>query len=130
MAKAAADCNPFKIHLGELGAFPSLRTPRIIWVGITGHLGRLNSLRNSIETHIAKLGITREEGSFQPHLTLGRVHKSTPIRNFASNPRLITSGDKPAQTIHHIQLMRSELKPNGARYSVIETVKLGAKLSP
>lgn len=73
MQRVARGVTPFQLALGAAGAFPNLRHPRVLWVGITGKLETLQALQKRLEEVLATLGFPREEHSFSPHLTLGRV---------------------------------------------------------
>jgi RNA 2',3'-cyclic 3'-phosphodiesterase len=110
---------PFEISVGELGAFPSIRRPRVIWVGVQAPPD-LGLLQHGIETEMAGLGYAPEDRDFSPHLTLGRVSRN------ASSPELKNVGDAlvtskvsylGATRVSDVNLFRSDLKPGGAVYS-------------
>ncbi len=68
--------NPFEIVLNGCGVFPNYYRPRVLWIGINFKENTLESLFNKIEDILLPLGINKEERSFKPHLTLGRVKSS------------------------------------------------------
>ena len=67
--------HPFEISVGELGAFPSTRRPRVAWVKLQAPPD-LFEIQRCIEQEAARLGYAREKRSFKPHLTLGRVSRN------------------------------------------------------
>lgn len=68
-------CNfiPFSISFSEIGAFPSFKNPRVIWIGIENGKKEMETLFRKLEDKIVKLGFLKEEREPSPHLTLGRV---------------------------------------------------------
>ena len=115
---------PCRLSLGSLGAFPDVRRPRVIWLGLKGTgTAALRSLQRRIEERVTELGWEREGRPFSPHLTLGRVRPggaAPPGGDWAraAVPEL-------AFRVEEAVLMRSDLRPDGARYSVIHRAPLG-----
>jgi|WetSurMetagenome_2_1015567.scaffolds.fasta_scaffold148972_2 RNA 2',3'-cyclic 3'-phosphodiesterase len=109
----------FEISIGNLGAFPNIRRPRVIWVGIKAPQS-LGALQHAIDVETQRLGYTAEDRPFSPHLTLGRVsHNATPqeaqnIGNTLGNMQVGELGIVQASTI---RLFRSDLLPSGAVYT-------------
>jgi len=109
----------FKVHIGKIGAFPSIKRPRVIWVGINASPALID-LQQSVEKETQKLGFPIEVRLFSPHLTLGRV-------DFHANPDTISRitealfSLKDEQvgsfTVRHLTLFKSELTPEGAIYT-------------
>ncbi|MGB9857283.1 MAG: RNA 2',3'-cyclic phosphodiesterase [Dictyoglomaceae bacterium] len=73
MDEVSCEFFPFSISFNELGAFPSFKNPRVIWIGIENGKREMKTLFQRLEDKIVKLGFQREEKEFSPHLTLGRV---------------------------------------------------------
>jgi len=71
--RAALSVNGFEIEVGGAGCFPSKKNPRVLWVGLASMPASLKRLRNAVEDELAREGFPREEKSFSPHLTIGRV---------------------------------------------------------
>lgn len=109
----------FEISVGGLGAFPSVRRPRVVWVGVKAP-PELSALQRGVEAEMSRLGYAPEEREFSPHLTLGRV-----ARNATSDeqPRLsallgsVKVGFLGAVRVDAVQLFRSDLQPSGAVYT-------------
>jgi 2'-5' RNA ligase len=110
---------PFEISVGELGAFPSIRRPRVIWIGVQAPQD-LYTLQRGIETEMAGLGYAPEDREFSPHLTLGRVSRNASSQELKKvGDVLATSkvGYLGATRVSSVNLFRSDLKPGGAVYS-------------
>jgi 2'-5' RNA ligase len=116
----------FEIKVGGLGAFPSLRRPRVIWVGVEAPPSLL-SLQHSIEAEAIRLGYTAEEREFSAHLTLGRVsHNASPeeVRLIGEVLAEIKVGFLGTAVVDKVRLFRSDLEPGGAVYTPLNTIPL------
>ncbi len=120
--------HPFTLSVAGLGAFPNLQRPNVVWAGLAGAVAAAIRIAQRLEDGCAALGIAREERPFSPHLTLGRVQRdATPDarRQIGDLIRRQPSGEISRLSVDAIHLMRSELRPSGAVYSVVEKVALG-----
>src|SRR6266436_185964 len=71
---AAQERPAFPLAIAGAGAFPNLRRPRILWVGVGQGVQEVCGLHDAIETPLLELGCyRREERKYTPHVTLGRV---------------------------------------------------------
>lgn len=120
------EVRPFTLQPEGLGAFPNLRTPRVVWVGVSGDLEVLLALQEQLEQALSKLGFKREKG-FSPHLTLGRVREKAPHRIRELLGREIGELEVPEMAhfrVTNISLMRSTLTPSGALYTRLSSFAL------
>ena len=62
------------LQLAGVGAFPSDRHPRIVWVGLDGPTG-LELLQDRLERRSEAIGFPPEGRPFRPHVTLARVRE-------------------------------------------------------
>ncbi|HMM28955.1 MAG: RNA 2',3'-cyclic phosphodiesterase [Chloroflexota bacterium] len=130
---AAGARPPFELSLSDLGCFPSVRRPRVVWVGLAGALPALHALRDEIERQIAPLGYPTEDRPFSPHLTLGRVRReasSTQASALGAQVIRTRQHDRLAWPVTSVSLMRSELLPEGAVYTELHRVPLRATGAP
>lgn len=122
---ALAGFAPFPTRLHAAGAFPSPARPRVVWIGVAAGAAELAALAAAVETALSPLGFPPEDRPFAAHLTVGRV--KAPPRDPAALPALIdavrdrTWGEFVVPEVH---LMRSELFPEGPRYSILHTTSL------
>lgn len=121
---AARGSGPLDLRLGGVGAFPSLRDPRVLWLGVEGP-PELTALREAVEGAMAALGFGHEEREFHPHVTLGRVRRGAQrgalegLAAAAGRVRL-----DAACRIDSVELMESVTGPEGARYTVVSSHRL------
>ena len=107
---------PVPMRLGGVGAFPNLRRPRVVWVGIAP-APKLELLQHDVEEGCAALGLEVEGKPFRPHLTIGRLRGSEDgerVRELARTARSIRF--RADTLVSSIQLVHSTLTPAGPRY--------------
>jgi 2'-5' RNA ligase len=127
MEAAACDITPFSLEVKGVGVFPNFKRVRVVWVGVEGNISQLKLLQQRIESNLVPLGFARETRPFTPHLTLARVREKASPSEQQNFGQVIASAS--FETAHHftvdrINLMRSQLTPEGAIYSQIKTVNL------
>jgi 2'-5' RNA ligase len=128
MKEAMQGTSPFHLEISGLGAFPSLRQPRVLWVGVGGEIDKLSRLQQNTDSALAALGFAKEERPFVPHLTLARIREgpSAPERrSFSELVGSTTFEDKYPVEVEAIRLMRSQLTRGGAIYTCLSVVGLG-----
>jgi 2'-5' RNA ligase len=121
--------NGFEMKLRGYGFFPSVRAPRVFWVGIEAGAG-LTSLATTVDETLARLGIPKEEHSFNAHLTLARgaggsgsPRRQTgdaPNRNFHKLQEQLAALPAPefgTMAAHEFFLYQSQLSPGGSKYT-------------
>ncbi len=126
LAGEAHQHTAFEFGVGTLGAFPNLRHPRVLWVGVSGPEALLR-LHAGIENAMARLGYPREQRPYQPHLTLARVARNAPatvIRQISQVLRQEKVGYLGSVRVEAIHLYRSDLSPQGPRYTRLFTAAL------
>jgi RNA 2',3'-cyclic 3'-phosphodiesterase len=117
----------FALHTDGLGVFPNPKRPRVVWLGVGGDLPALRVLQANVERYVAPLGFPTEQRSFNPHLTLGRSLKDPSPVQLASIGRALEQTEvlrSIVWSVRAIDLMRSELLPQGARYTSLAQVQL------
>jgi len=113
----------FAVQLGGFGAFPNFRRPRVFWVGIVDGTDVLRGLARSIDKRLRPLGFEREKRKFSAHITLGRIRRPgtyDDLRDAAEDTQYISQ----PFTVPSVEIMKSVLTPQGARYSVFESFPL------
>jgi len=120
--KAIKGYRPWSVAIKNVGTFPSLRNPRVIWIGIEDKSDHILTFQNRIENELSRLGFEKEKRKFSPHLTLGRVRSSRGKRELVNF--LIDQRERPFGefTIDRAVLFKSELKPSGAVYSLLRKI--------
>ncbi len=125
--EATQGISPFHLEISGLGAFPNLKQPRVLWVGIGGEIDKLSRLQQNIDSVLARLGFAPEGRPFTPHLTLARIRQVASSGERKSFGELVVSTsfeNKYYIAVDAISLMRSQLTPAGAIYTCLAMVKL------
>jgi 2'-5' RNA ligase len=123
MERAAQSRTSCDVSVTELGVFPQAERPSVVWAGLRG-ADVLASLAAELEAGLEPYGFPRENRPFVPHLTLARVKARPP----ESLHDLLTRHAKTAfgqAKIDHVEFIRSELGPDGSRYTVLAETPLG-----
>jgi len=124
---ACEGSGPLTLHAAEFGVFPEVLRPRVLWIGVAGELEELLKLERRVMEAMADFGMP-EERDFHAHLTLGRVRKipSRELRRVVAALAKFRVGELGAWTADCVQLMRSELSPDGSRYTELASIPLAA----
>jgi len=115
----AAKRQPMEIGIGGIGAFPKIRHPRVIWVGVEAP-DELSDLRRGIEDGVARLGYSYDKYAFTPHLTLGRISRKASARDVRTVGNALHDfqvGFIGVARIDAVHLYQSDLLPDGAQYT-------------
>ncbi|MCC6314961.1 MAG: RNA 2',3'-cyclic phosphodiesterase [Thermomicrobiales bacterium] len=121
----------FTLRTGDLGAFPSVKRPRVLWLGLYGPAHRLAALHEAVGEALRDLDFPVEEGPFHPHITLGRVRNQgterVPLRAMPEELRALADPatgvmtGPPAVTfpVREVVLVRSYLGSGAPRYETV-----------
>ncbi len=114
----------FDMVFNNVGIFPDMKFPRIIWVGLDDKSSKkLNDIFYQINDVLKKCDNIKKKSNalhtsinqkFFPHLTIFRIHNNYTIPNFLSSfPDRVISEDE----LNTISLKKSTLTSNGSIYS-------------
>jgi len=123
-----SDTKPaFKISLGNLGVFPKITSPRIIWIGIDVGASETIQIAKELEEKISLFGIPREEKRFSAHITIARIKSAINIEGLVQNLKHLTGQKQKAELgfqATRISLIKSTLTPKGPLYETLKEVSL------
>jgi RNA 2',3'-cyclic 3'-phosphodiesterase len=113
---------PVNARLGQLGAFPSMRSARVVVVKLSKGVEEIEAIFSDIEERLEAIHVEREKRGLVPHITLGRRR----------TPKAFPNGDPlPIEEreflVESLVLFRSTLTPGGAIYVPIWKIKLGGE---
>ena len=114
----------FHLSPSGIGAFPRLNRPKVIWLGVGGDLEALEVLWRDVEKICYTVGFEKEERSFSPHLTLGRVKDFKKAAGLAKVLEGIGPFTFESYRVEAVHLYKSELRPEGAQYTIIKSFPL------
>jgi RNA 2',3'-cyclic 3'-phosphodiesterase len=127
--EVAADFEPFDISFAGLGAFPNADEPRTLWIGLEEGIEQLTELHKTLDAALSKqLGFAKERRQFTPHMTIGRVNRSTPDL-IAALDRL-AEFDSDVTDVDELVVFASFLNKQGPQYETLGHAVLGEMPSP
>ncbi len=121
---AAGVIGPFRVSVASTGGFPNLSRMRVVWAGIDTGAEELRTLADAVDARLAERGFPREERPFSPHITLGRVKAPEGGDRLAQLVRTHQAEAYGEMLVSEIHLLRSDLSPTGARYTVLRAIGL------
>ncbi len=121
--KALEGIRGFKLSLKDLGCFPSMKRPRVVWIGVEKGREELSVMAKRIEQEMDNIGYPKENREFSPHLTIGRVKSPKNIERLAEQIKL-TDFQTDDIEIKEVVVMRSQLNPAGAIYTPLKKIPL------
>lgn len=122
LQKVREKCTCFQVTLTYLGAFPSIKNPRVLWVGLGEGKSAVTELHRRLEEGFIPLGFPRNKKKYHPHLTLARCRNRAPqglgegIQNLPFQ--------KEGLPVTHITLFNSNLTPQGPIYKSLQSIEL------
>jgi RNA 2',3'-cyclic 3'-phosphodiesterase len=125
LARVSGDGPPRGIPLaiGDFGAFPDPRRPRVLWVGVAPEPA-LELLQHRVELAFEVIGFRADGRPFRPHITLARAGrgKGPPGPGLAE----ALAGLRFAESVlvESVEVMQSTLERGGAVYQVRRSVPL------
>ena len=111
--------SPFTIEITGVGAFPSIKRPRVIWVGLAQNAKLMIDLKRRIDDYLGNLGYPPERKKFHAHATFARV------RNVRNRNRMITNLESVANesvgimTVSNFRMTKSTLTSSGPIYETL-----------
>jgi RNA 2',3'-cyclic 3'-phosphodiesterase len=108
----------FQVELKDLGWFPNIRSPRVLWAGV--HCGpEIGSLAREIEERLASIGVAKENREFTPHLTLARIRNPAPLTRLKEKVQEFGTMSLGTFQVAGFSLVLSEPGSNASIYSTL-----------
>jgi 2'-5' RNA ligase len=128
---AARPGRPFRLGVGGLGCFPTPHRPRVVWQGLRGEVDRAAALQSRLAAGLRQAEFVLDDRPFAPHITLGRSVGAWSAAALQSLAALLANQppDGGDWLVDGIDLMRSELRRDGSRYTTLYTSRLGQALT-
>lgn len=126
MDAVGGDFQPFEVGFERVGAFPSLRSPNVIWLGVEATM-EMRAVKHDLEHGLVDMGFERETRAFQPHVTLARTDNDADAGDFRKLESLSRQVElDETHRVARIDLVRSHRGSSGARYERIHGARLTA----
>lgn len=116
--------SPISITVQGVGAFPGLKNPRVIWVGLHDEKGASVSFQKRLESELGKIGFPPEDRSFHPHLTLGRMRSNRGKDELVGRMERFKEEVFGQFQADKVILFKSDLKPTGPIYTPLREIRL------
>jgi 2'-5' RNA ligase len=113
---------PFNIELKGLGAFPTLKYARVVWVGIQKGAQELKSVFDQLEPCLQTLGFRPDPKGFNPHLTIARIKSGRNKAELAKCIEEMVNYECGIIRAEYLRLKKSVLTPKGPIYSTLKEV--------
>jgi 2'-5' RNA ligase len=137
LPEVVAQHDHFRLRTADLGVFPNMKRPRVVWLGLWGPAHRLHTLRDAIGETLESLEYELDDKEFHPHITLGRIRdpRTNRIRDLPGKIRVRieqaaqtgeVTHEQPRQVpVDEVLLVQSHLGGReGSRYEVLERFPL------
>ena len=113
----------FEILLTTIGCFPTMHSPKIVWIGSSGkENNRLVDCFSAVESICTSAGFKKDERAFHPHITLGRVKGNI---SESLIKKIENTTFEPLQFLcTELLIMKSDLSPSGSAYSQLSSIPL------
>lgn len=116
-SRAACTSSAFDVEFKGAGAFPGLRRPKVLWVGLGAGGEAWNQLVSRTRDAVSRVVPLRREKDHMAHLTVARVSRPVDVGGIVDTLGRI---DSVTMRVSKLSLIESVLEPKGARYTTIE----------
>ena len=113
--------NRGKSKIIDIGAFPNMKKPHVLWLGIDDGKEQFSKMAEFINNSLGIYGFTKNNRPFSPHLTLGRFKK--PVLNLTDYIKKIKVPDIEFG-VNRISVYESKLYQSGPVYTVLKHFNL------
>jgi 2'-5' RNA ligase len=129
LKRVCQDSGAFDLFFKGAGIFRSIHDPRVLWAGIQPS-EELNKLFESVENGLNKAGLSIEDRTYNPHLTLGRIKSIKDTGTLKSLIARYQNLEIQKQTIREVILYESLLFHSGPVYKPLNKFSLVDSLMP
>ena len=109
----------FTYWLDRLGGFPNATHPKIITMHCEEEKRAGYAIHDDLIKKFKELNIIQDLKPWKPHITLGRNRGDTSIQGFET-----IKFEKKTWHVDTIELIKSDLKHGGSKYTVLESYEL------
>jgi len=121
---ATEGVSTFDAAFAGVGAFPNVRRPNVVWVGIVSGGEEMKALAARVDSALEKLGFAREERPFSAHVTIGRSRTGRNADKLRELIEKLVEAEAGSYRVEAVSVMESELRPTGPIYSRIAELRL------
>lgn len=120
---------PLRLTAQKIGFFPNARVPRVVWVGIRDPHECLGVVWKAVQSAAQPFTSEPPEPEFTGHVTLARVSRlrREETEHLAKAAGRLDNVPLGEWTAGQLELVRSELLPEGARHGLVAALPLAGK---
>lgn len=107
-----------------VGFFGKPASPRIIWAGLHGDIGQMRLIQQKAFHAARNTGCMPDDKPFSPHFTLGRVKSKRNAKTLVEMIKKKKDACFGKIIVQNILFMKSDLTPDGPKYSVLHKIIL------
>lgn len=114
----------FELNVGTIGTFGNPEKPRVLWAGVE-KTNELALLQNQVEECAGRVGFTKENREYRPHITLAKKWSEGSANRSVD---AIKNGYKEKQKLSVDEVVIYQIfSSRSPKYEVVETYCLGKK---
>jgi 2'-5' RNA ligase len=117
------DFKNFMVEVAGVGCFPTIRNPRVVWIGVKRGLEDFASIAKQLEDRLRPIGFRPERERFTAHLTIGRVRSGRNKAELLKKLGEVLNAEIGEMEVNTIKLKKSVLTPKGPIYTTIHEVR-------
>ncbi|MFQ5818491.1 MAG: RNA 2',3'-cyclic phosphodiesterase [Candidatus Heimdallarchaeota archaeon] len=121
------DVKKFPVTIKELGCFPRLSRPRVIWLGLSQGFEHLAKIAKFLDEELYTIGFEREKRLFSAHLTLARIKESRIDPQLTQQLKELQNIEIGTFIVAEVVLKKSTLTPKGPIYETLKTKSLSQR---
>lgn len=116
---------PFSLELSDMGIFKGKESIRVLWLGLSGEVQKLQLLHEKIDKALAPIGFMRESRKYTPHVTIGQdIIFECDFEQIRSELGKVLSG---RIAVDRLYLFKSEQVNNKRVYTKISEYKFSGR---
>ena len=115
----------FDVEVCSTGVFPHAKNPKVLWLGLNDILKDLYDLKKCMDSELPKLGFRIENQPFKPHLTIGRLRRTSKNIQKLVGSHLRNKFEPVIIEVASITIFESKLKPSGSIHIPVKKVLFG-----
>ena len=107
------------IQISGVGAFPNIRKPRVIWVGVSQNIAKVRELKQMTDELLNNLSYSVEKKKFIPHATIARIRTINDRIQLFENLGSLAGEYVGTMTVTNIRMTKSTLTQSGPIYETL-----------
>lgn len=123
VSQIAAANSGFQLQTTTNGVFPQLQNPRVLWIGLLDKENVLTEVNQKLEFECEKIGVSRENRRYVPHLTIARIREPKKSLSLAKK-HLQNKFSAMEFEVSEIVVYESNLQPDGSVYLPVARFEL------